>query len=78
VDRIYLIGGGVFIGGLLECNVESKFQKSGKFLGCLCHCLVLKRDFCPPRSNFVVHSVSNFSGYFSLKLTEVGDLLLGD
>jgi len=39
-------GGGVgFSGGLLESNVESKIQKSGKFLGCLCHYRFLKKDF---------------------------------
>jgi len=37
---------------------------------------VSEEGFCPPRSNLVVQSVSNFSAYFSLKLTEIVDLLL--
>lgn len=46
MDRIYLAGGGgLFSGGLLKSNVESKIQKSGKFLGYLCYCQFLKKDF---------------------------------
>ena len=50
----------VFSGGLLESNVESKFQKSGKFLGCLCHRQFLKKDFALQR----VIWLYNMSAFF--------------
>lgn len=60
----------------MESNVESKVPEKWEVSRLPAPLLISEEGFC--RIKLDVHCAGSFSPYFSLKLTEVGDLLQVD